>query len=132
MMRRRCYWVAAVILIASMTAACTKAVVIPRADWADYEKRIEGSYRIRLTSREDYLVRRFSTTDSTVVIEEMLPGDERYRTRRTELPIAIPLSEVESIAETRTNWGVLGPVVLIGTAALGYFLYLLITLDGSD
>jgi len=114
-----------VALIALMATGCTKAVEIPRADIDDAKYREPGSYRIRLHGRQEYLVRRFSVTDSTVVVEELMPGDERFRTGREWLPTSILWGEVESISRTETNWLLtvvaLTPIVFVAVV-IGWFI----------
>jgi hypothetical protein len=111
-----------------MSTGCSKAVEIPRADIDDPKYREEASYRIRLEGREEYLANRFSVTDSTVVVEELLPADERYRLERTTLPITIPISQVSSIAQLETDaWKTYGVVLGIGAAIT--FLVVWATMD---
>ncbi len=102
----------ALLFVSSTATGCTKATEIPRTRIGDPTYREDGSYRIRLHGRQEYLVRRFSVTDSTVVVEELMPGDERFRTGREKLPTSIPLDEVESISRTETNVWLTTVVVL--------------------
>lgn len=97
---KRLSWV----LIVLMLTGCSKAVELRRADMDDAKYREPGSYRIRLKGREEYLVRRFSVTDSTMVIEELMPADERYRPWRANLPVTVPLTDITSFAQLETDY----------------------------
>lgn len=121
--------VISLILIAFMAAGCSQAIDIPRSQIGDPAYREPGSYRIRVKGREEYLVRRFSVTDSTVVIEELMPADERYRFERAALPMTVPRSNVSSIviieAQKKTTFAVL----VYSALAIGAFVSL-VTSDG--
>lgn len=128
-MRRYAAWLLIVVMV---TAGCSKAVYIPPKEVGDAEYRKTGTYRIKLEGWNEYYARRFSVTDSTVVIEELLKTDDRYKRMRHDMPIIIPLAEVESISMMETNWWVTGPILVAGGAFLGYFLFLLATFDGFE
>ncbi|HEU4928701.1 MAG TPA: hypothetical protein VFU38_02640, partial [Candidatus Krumholzibacteria bacterium] len=83
----------ALLMIILTATGCSKAVEIPRTDIDDVKYREPGSYRIRLRGREEYLAKRFSVTDSTIVIEELMTSDERYRLERASMPREIPIVE---------------------------------------
>jgi hypothetical protein len=114
----------ALVLIIFMAAGCSKAVEIQRSEIGEPAYREAGSYRIRLQGHNEYLARRFSVTDSTIVVEELLPSDERYRLERVDLPIVIPLSAVEYVSRLQTNVGAtIGIVTVAGLLiALVYVL----------
>jgi hypothetical protein len=104
-----------VILAALLVVSCSRAVEIPRADIDDPQYREPGSYRIRLKGREEYIAKRFSVTDSTVVIEQLHPADERYRQWEDARPITIPIADVSSFARYKTHaLGTTAWVVLVG------------------
>ena len=121
MMRRA----AALALIAVVVTGCSKAVEIPRADIDDPKYREPGSYRIRTEGWNEYLVSRFSVTDSTIVIEGLLPSDERFRTGRNELPISVPRGEIASISQLETDrlmtTAILIPITLVAVI-VGWFI----------
>jgi hypothetical protein len=54
--------------VALMATGCTRSVEIPREQVATKEFREPGYYRIRLHGWNEYNARRFSVTDSTVVL----------------------------------------------------------------
>ncbi len=85
-----------VVLIAGMTTGCSKAVEIPRDQFEAAAGEESARYRVEMTDGSQYTVERFSLTDSTVVIEELGPSDERYK--RAVLPIVLPLGDLEAIA----------------------------------
>lgn len=78
------------------------------------------------------MVTRFSVTDSTVVIEELSPGDERFRMGRENLPTEIPKDRVVSVAHVETNWWVTVPVVASVGLVIGYIVVLIATFDGFE
>ena len=119
------------LMIALTVFGCSKAVDIPRDNIDEAMYREPGSYRIRLKGREEYLAKRFSVTDSTIVIEELMTSDERYRLERASMPREIPIVEVESVAEMRLNKGVtygsilglglvMGLIIWLTTVEIGY------------
>jgi hypothetical protein len=122
--------VTSIVTVALLFAGCSKAVVIPRELAAEPRYREPGSYRIRLQGWNEYYARRFSVTDSTVVIEELLKSDDRYKLMRHDMPIVIPASEVSSISTMETN----RPVTIAVIAGLGlaaaYMTWLFIALSG--
>jgi hypothetical protein len=125
-----------ILLIALLATGCSKAVEIPRTEIDDPAYREPGSYRIRVQGREEYLVRRFSISDSTIVVEELLPSDERFRTEREDLPTSIPLVQVESISRMETNGlltaVVLTPIVIVGALMVWFILDQGGGMEGTD
>lgn len=121
----------AVLMIAVMVSGCSKAVDIPREDIDDAKYREPGSYRIRLKGWDEYLVKRFTTTDSSVVIEELLPSDERFRMGREELPQEISLSQVSSVSRMETNVPLTFAVSLV-LGAVGWLIGSMIASGGWE
>lgn len=110
--------IALLLTVFTMTG-CTTGAEISRAYIDDPKYREPGNYRIRVEGWEEYLVKRFSVTDSTVVIEELSPGDERFRMGRGQLPYVISWDRVESIARVKIN--------PMGTAAIVLTVGLLVS-----
>jgi hypothetical protein len=110
----------ALVLVALLLTGCSKAVVIPREDLTRTEYRKVGDYRIKMHGWNEYHARRFSLTDSTVVIEELKKSDDRYELKKHDMPIVVPLNEVEYIGEMNTNWP-LTAVVLAGIGGVVLF-----------
>ena len=110
--------------IVMLSTACSKAVRMPPEDWKTGLK--PDTYRIRLHGRVEYLVGWYTLTDSTVVIEELLPADQRYVQGREQLPIAIPRDQVASIAKQRINWATTIPVMAICAGLVGVFIWFLV------
>ena len=108
--------------VALIATGCSKAVEIPRSEIANEEYREPGSYRIRMKGWEEYLVTRFSVTDSTVVIEELSPSDERFRFQRESLPMTLPLSEVSSISRKETREKTMFLIVTLSAVAVATFI----------
>ena len=110
---------------------CSRAVEIPREQVGAEEYRKVGSYKVRLHGWNEYNVRRFSMTDSTVVIEELLVHDDHYKLRQHDMPIVVPLSEVEYIGVIKTNW-LMTTVALLAIGAVAGFIVALSNVDWSD
>ena len=117
-------------LVALLFVGCSKAVVIPREELSREEYRRVGSYRVKLHGWNEYETRRFSVTDSTVVIEELNMSDDHYKLKRHEMPIVVPLKDVEYVGVMKTNWPVTAVVLATVGTAVGYFVWLLATWDG--
>src|SRR5262249_11394595 len=120
----------AIVFSALTFAGCSKAVVIPREDLGNEKYRNIGSYRIKLHGWNEYHARRFSMTDSTVVIEELLVSDDRYKLKRHDMPIVLPVKDIESIAEMK-NDPVVTTSVLLGVGVFAAFCIWLSTIDLS-
>jgi hypothetical protein len=69
-------------------------------------------------------------TDSTVVIEELSQSDDRYKLKRHDMPIVVPLKDVEYISETKNNPAVTRGV-LVGVGLFVAFCFWLSTIDLS-
>lgn len=111
-------------LIALMATSCSRAVEIPSEQIDDPVYQQPGSYRIRLDGREEYLVRRFTVTDSTVVIQELLPSDQRYRFGRQNIPVTVPRAAVKSISRMETNHGLTFGLLTASALLIALFVYL--------
>lgn len=120
-MRRFVAWLVIGTLVVS---GCSRAVEIPRGQVGADEYRRVGSYKVRLHGWNEYNVRRFSMTDSTVIIEELLVTDDHYKLKRHEMPIVVPLKDVEYIGVMKTNW-VLTTVALVSIGGVvGFFIWI--------
>src|SRR5262245_4437731 len=122
------YRAVALLLIACMMTGCSGAVEIPRNEIDDPKYREPGNYRIRVKGWEEYLVKRFSVTDSTVVIEELSPGDERFRMGREKLPFVIASDQVVSISKVKIN--TMGTAMIV--LAVGLFAGFIVWLTTTD
>jgi hypothetical protein len=118
----------ALVLIALLVTGCSHAVPIPRAEWSPEPAVAPGAYRVRLHGRVEYLVRHYAITDSTVVINELMPSDERFPHGRESLPIAIPLARVESISRMEPDWPMTS-LAVVGLLGLVAFMILLMTVE---
>ena len=106
--------VASAVALLVVTSGCTKTVEIP---WPQYEAAsadTSSTYRIRMTTNHEYVVRRFSVADSTLVISELGPSDANYRLAK--VPITVPMKDVESIAKVEGRAVV--PLIVLGTVAV--------------
>jgi hypothetical protein len=116
-----------ILLVALTATGCSKAVEIPRADIDNPKYHEPASYRIRMKGWEEYLVKRFTVTDSTIVIEELMPSDERYRFKRSSLPIEVPRDDVTSIAEIQAQEKTTFAVVAVTAIAIATLISWAIT-----
>jgi hypothetical protein len=131
-MKRTLRGVAALALVASLLTGCSKTVVIPREDLANERYRQVDDYRVKLHGWNEYHARRFSVTDSTVVIEELKPSDDRYKLKRHDMPIVIPRAQVEYVGVMETNKPVTA-VVLIGLGAgAAWLAWLFVAFSGGS
>ena len=121
---RRAFWS---IVAALLFTGCSNAQEISRDQLGAEEYRKPGSYRVKLHGWNEYSVRRFSMTDSTVVIEELLVTDDHYKLKRHDMPIVVPLKDVEYIGTMETNWP-LTTLALVGLGACAAFIVVLLTI----
>lgn len=119
--------VALLLVVTLLASNCSKAVYIPKSEARAQEYREPGAYRIKLEGWNEYYARRFSVTDSTVVIEELLETDDRYKRMRHDMPIVIPIGEVESISRMETNVPVTAVMLVAGAVVIGGLLWLIAT-----
>jgi len=115
-------------LVVLLLLGCSHAVYLPRYEWNAPEYRKPGSYMIRVHGGKHYNTRRFSMTDSTVVIEELLAVDDHYKLMKHDMPIVVPLKDVEYIGVMETD-RLMTTAVLIG---LGAFVAAIIVLNSLD
>jgi hypothetical protein len=140
--RRSSHLVLVVLLL--FATSCEKYTRYPPGTWSNFDSSASERWRIK-TTEEVYLVRRFATTDSTVVIEELSQDDERYNLAyrdatldtphhgdvpALELPIAMSLAEVtsiERIGHDRVKEGFLvvglTAVAVVAVLAFGVFVF---------
>ena len=80
-----------------MTAGCSNAVEIPRADYEAASHDEKTRYRVLMLDGTSHDVQHFSLTDSTIVMEKQYPRD--FRHKQTTETIVLPRSNVESISK---------------------------------
>src|SRR5678809_283767 len=102
----------ATVLVVLLLLGCSHAVYLPRYEWNAEEYRKPGSYLIRVHGGKNYNTHRFSMTDSTVVIDELLVIDDLYKMMRHDMPIVVPLKDVEYIGVMETDRLLTGAVLL--------------------
>jgi len=73
-----------------------------------------------MKTNAEYMARRFSLTDSTLVVAELSPSDANYSLAR--LPVTLRLDDVQSIARVESN-----NVVPIGVIGVCFLLVVLVT-----
>ena len=117
------------VLVVLLLVACSRAVEMPRDQLEAQEASKVGSYKVRLHGWNEYNVRRFSMTDSTVVIEELQDFDDHYKLKKHDMPIVVPLEEVEYIAVMETNKPLTTGVVVIAVAGAVYMTYVALLLS---
>ena len=114
------------ILLAS-TTSCMEYTRLPRSDWNAESSESTGDWRIK-TATTVYFVRRFTTTDSTVVLLDTsrmervggasYPASAVSAIRNSELPIVLAARDVETIEFGRVSTGRTIGAILGGTAAV--------------
>jgi hypothetical protein len=98
----------ALVLIAVTGAGCSKAVVIPR-DQLSGRPETRVGYRIQMVDGSHYTARRFSTTDSTLVIEKLNPSDSRHK--KVTVPIVLSMNDIQSVSRLEMREGLSFAVV---------------------
>jgi hypothetical protein len=96
------------LVVVCVFAACSKVNEIPREQMGAAEHRKPADYHIWMKAGDDYLARLYSVTDSTVVIQELQQSD--LRDKKQDMPIIVPLENVERITVLKKNYWVLVPV----------------------
>jgi len=119
------------ISVVALATGCSRGVEVPRTQLESEEYRKPGDYRIRLHGWNEYHARCFAMTDSTVVIEELLQSDDHYKLMRHDLPIVLPLKDVENISVMKTNWPVTG-LILGACLGIAYYVWAASGLSGLD
>jgi hypothetical protein len=118
-------------MIGLVLSGCSKAVVIPREDLAKDKYRQVGDYRVKLHGWNEYHARRFSMTDSTLVIEKLKASDDQYQLKKHDMPIVIPRPQVESVGVMKTDW-LPTTLILVGMGAVMGFFIAISEIDWSD
>ena len=105
-----------VVILLSFLAACTRTVEMPRTDIAaEAGREARRGWQIDTRSGERYLAKRYSLTDSTLVIEELAGADVFYGEHKGPGTIVIPLSDLAAVSRVKIS---AGSVVLIGMSLL--------------
>ncbi len=108
----------ACVLIAILATSCSRTVHIPLEDLESPDWPQPASYRIRVAGGDKHFARRFSLTDSTLVIDETLATPEIRQSNPDQAPTSIPLDRVEAVDRIDTRKKVLLPAIVLGTAGL--------------
>ena len=118
--------VALVTAAAFLLAGCSKAVRVPDNKLAP-STEWRGLYRVTTTT-DQYTVRDFSITDSTLVITRLGGGDERYGIAR--LPLTIPIKDVRTVDKLEHNT-TKTTMVVVGALLIGTLIYFVSTIPQS-
>ena len=136
-LRRSSHLVLVVLLL--FATSCDKYTRFPQWSWSDIDCSTSKRWRVQ-TPEEAYLVRRFTTTDSTVVIEEFSDEHQSYRLDyRTDtlnapaygvrkdfaLPITLSFNQVTSIERVDKNYMPVFLVVVGVVAVAAIFAWLI-------
>jgi hypothetical protein len=85
----------ALILTAFLVTGCSGTKQVPREEFEAVSRQPLSFHQIFMADGSSYKFRKFSVTDSTLVIRELSKSDERYG--KADLPIILPLADVESM-----------------------------------
>jgi len=118
------------LVLMCLFAACSKVNEIPREQMGAAEHRKPANYHIWKKTGDDYLARLYSLTDSTVVIQELQESDLRYK--KQDMPIVVPLENVERITVLKKNYWILVPVGVAIAAVIAIALFAEPVVFGSD
>jgi hypothetical protein len=120
------------LVVALMLTGCSKAVVIPREQLTRDDYRKVGNYRIKLRGWNEYHARQFTLTDSTLVIGELDKGDDRYNRLKHDMPIIVPLKDVEYVTTASgTDWFWTSAAIFTVAAIVGGFALLIYAIGHS-
>jgi hypothetical protein len=78
---------------------CMRSVEIPRND-VQASHQWHGYYQIK-TTHDQYTVKEFATTDSTLVIAALSNADRKYG--RIDLPLSVRWDDVQSVSRQEVN-----------------------------
>src|SRR5262245_1651602 len=81
-------------LIGILASACARTVEYPRDDF-ETASRDDRPRIVMMTDGSQYIVQKFSLTDSTLVVEDLSSTDSRFK--QVDWPIPVPFTEVPSI-----------------------------------
>jgi hypothetical protein len=109
--------------LASITG-CTGFVEVPASDYDNLDSAKADVWKITTKSEASFEARRFTVTDTTLVIETLVIENHRGRSTNEarpedrSLPITLERSEVVKIEQQKTE--VLGPtaIIILGGALL--------------
>jgi len=92
------------ISIAVLSISCTKTVQIPASQYESIDSDDSKYWRIRTTDGKLYSIKRFTVTDTAIVIQTLSESDASSgqegafdHVDRPELPLTLPLEMVESV-----------------------------------
>lgn len=99
--------------------ACSSSVRVPPDAMEEKSHQGDGRFRLELTDHTVYRFTRYTTTDSTLVIQALQEADERYG--KAELPITVRRADIEYMTRTGTSWK---PVIIVAgiVAVIGIVL----------
>jgi hypothetical protein len=113
----------ALVLIALMATGCTRVVEIPLAQLEGTAPDHKGKYRISTIDGSSYIARGFALSDSTIVIKKLDQDDERYRTAK--LPVTLALRDVKTFEKLEFPGIIIDLLVVAGLVAVAiFFIYL--------
>lgn len=99
-------------MIALMATGCSRTVNVP-LDQVDSVRDPKARHRIHMDDGSEYAVRRFTATDSTIVIDDLSPTDARFGTAK--LPITLSRENILSVSRAEgPNILVVGSIMLVG------------------
>lgn len=104
--------------------ACTRTAKVAPSEWG--ELKPQGNHHLVVTTAgARYQVEKYAMTDSTLVIEKVVPPPGTYPARDEgfdqppSLPLVIPLDQIESLEEVRrTSSAAAGFLLVAGLGAL--------------
>jgi hypothetical protein len=100
-----------VVSAALVATGCSRTVNVP-LNQVQSVRDPQARHRIHMIDGTEYAVRRFTATDSTIVIDDLSPSDTRFDS--ASLPIVLSRANVQSVtrAEGPHMWVVAGFMVL--------------------
>ncbi|HEX6941528.1 MAG TPA: hypothetical protein VF128_01305 [Gemmatimonadaceae bacterium] len=107
---------APLVCLLMLLQACSSSVRVPPDAMEEKSHQGDGRFRLELTDHTVYRFTRYTTTDSTLVIQALQEADERYG--KAELPITVRRADIEYMTRTGTSWApvliIMGVVAVLG------------------
>lgn len=113
-------------MLIAFLVGCAQTVIVPREELMGC-RECTGLYRIQ-TSDDQFMVQRFTASDSAITILEFAEADGRRGT--TETPVILPLGEVESVVRLSSDRDYTSLIVLC-TFVVVAAVYLAVTIPSA-
>jgi hypothetical protein len=117
-----------VVLILALMASCTRYVEIPESEYTGTQESNAGHWRVVTVDGSVVPVARFSSTDSTIVVEELDRSAGRARGTKTQItvPYGIDKRQIRTIERVDSPGRAGDLVVILGIVGVATIATLII------